>query len=551
MKPTFLTIAAFSMVLTLVSCKEEPEQPIAENVVEAREWQPEDTRSITGVLSERGLIMKTDETTPGYILFQPSSSTETFLINKDGQVVHRWKGEFNSMQSYLLEKGNLIRLERDPDFPTFAAGGQSGRLREYDWEGNVVWDYEYATETELIHHDIEVMPNGNILAISYEVITPEQAEAAGRDPQITAKAGIWPDKIIEIQPKKPDGGKVVWQWRMWDHLVQELDSTKANYGLVADHPRKININAHDEGGGPPMTAEQIEQLKQMGFITSNATVDNQDSDITHVNAVSYNADLDQIAFSSPHLGEIFIIDHGISTEEAKGEAGDLLYRYGNPQNYNRGTKDDQVLFGQHDVKWVPKGFPGEGNLTIFNNDIPNPDNKLPSIWGAIMESQSPDPQIAVGDFGNYSAVIEIAAPVSEDGSYSINENQAFGPEEPTWVYLAPDKYSFYSPFVSGAQRLQNGHTLIASGAQGRFFEINPEKEIVWEYWNPYKHDYKLPDGSPAQPTGPFIFSQFRATHINPDFPGLNNKELSPLDPQPEPYVAKPTTPKTTETESVN
>lgn len=549
MKLKFIPIAVLAMVLCVQSCKKEVEQPTAQ-AVEVRQWQPEDTRSITGVLAKRGLITKTEEATPGYVLFQPSSSTETFLINKEGYVVHRWKGELNSMQSYLLENGHLMRLERDIDFPTFAAGGQAGRLREYDWEGNVLWDFEYATETELIHHDFEVMPNGNILAISYEVITPEEAKAIGKDPKHTAKAGIWIDKIIEIKPNRPEGGEIVWQWRMWDHLVQELDSTKANYGVVADHPRKININIGGEGG-PPRSAEEIEQLKKMGIKTSNATVDNQNSDITHVNAVSYNAELDQIAFSSPDLSEIFIIDHSLTTEEAKGKAGDLLYRYGNPQNYGRGTKEDQVLFGQHDVKWIPEGYPGAGNLTIFNNDIPDPNNKLPSIWGALLKAQSPDPQIAVGDFGNYSSVIEIAAPLAENGSYTLEENMPFGPAEPDWVYMAPDKYSFYSPFISGAQRLQNGHTLIASGAQGRFFEINQEKQIVWEYWNPYIHDYKLPDGSPAQPTGPFIFNQFRATHINPDFAGLSGKVLKPIQPQPEPYVVKLPEPPAKAADSIN
>ncbi|WNH07749.1 hypothetical protein [Thalassobellus suaedae] len=111
-----------------------------------------------------------------------------------------------------------------------------------------------------------------------------------------------------------------------------------------------------------MNEEEIEQMKQMGNMTSNATVDNQHSDLTHVNSVSYNAELDQIVFSSPGFGEIYIIDHSISTEEAKGPEGDLLYRWGNPQNYGRGTKEDQMLFGQHDVKFIPKGYLGESTI---------------------------------------------------------------------------------------------------------------------------------------------------------------------------------------------
>jgi len=420
---------------------------------------------------------------------------------------------------------------------------------EYDWDGNKIWDFEYANEKELIHHDIEIMPNGNILAIAYEVKSVEESIAAGRDPKHIPKAGLWPDKIIEIKPIKPNGGEIVWEWHMWDHLIQDIDTTKDNYGIISENPRKININASNGEGGPPMTKEQIDHMIQIGFMTSNATVENRGSDISHINAISYNSTLDQIVVSSPHLSEIYIIDHSTTSSEAKGTTGgnknyggDLLYRWGNPQNYHRGTKENQQLFGQHDVKWIPKGFPGEGNLTVFNNDIESPTNRIPSIWAAIMSSKSPDPRVPIGDFANYSAVYEL----NISDNYNISKDGVFGPSEPSWTYMSPDKYSFYAAFVSGAQRLENGNTLITSGAKGRFFEVTNENEIVWEYWNPYVHDYKLPDGTAAQPTGPFIFGQFRSTHYTTDYPAFQGKELSPISPQPLPFVFKmPSTPEKT------
>ena len=83
----------------------------------------------------------------------------------------------------------------------------------------------------------------------------------------------------------------------------------------------------------------------------------------HVNAVAYNAELDQIVLSSPHFNEIWIIDHGTTTEEAKGhtggrwgKGGDILYRWGNPRAYRNGTKLDQRLFYQHNIQWIPKGL---------------------------------------------------------------------------------------------------------------------------------------------------------------------------------------------------
>ena len=395
MKP-LLNVLLLSTLLFVFSCKTETKEPIADPIVEepVKEWAPEDTRTITGYFSKRGLIKNTDKATPGYILFNPASSTHTYLMNKQGEIVHRWSGELNSMQAYLKENGNLVRLERDPDFPVFAAGGQGGRVREYTWDGEMIWDFKYATDKNLTHHDIELLPNGNILAIAYEVKSKAEAIAAGRDPEHIAVAGVWPDKIMEIEPVKPNGGKIVWEWRMWDHLVQDKFKDKANYGQLSANPRKININVFDPHGAPP-PAEQIEQLKKMGWLTSNASVDSWDSDITHTNAVAYNKKLDQIAFSVPGYCEVFVIDHSTTTAEAKGSTGgrwghggDLLYRWGNPQNYGRGGPEDQVLYYQHDIRWVEDNCPGAGNLMVFNNDIPKGENKLPNAFVAIMQAQT-------------------------------------------------------------------------------------------------------------------------------------------------------------------
>jgi hypothetical protein len=175
---------------------------------------------------------------------------------------------------------------------------------------------------------------------------------------------------------------------------------------------------------------------------------------------------------------------------------------------------------------------------VYNNDIMNPDGKLPNMWAAMGIAKFPEANVAVGDLANYSAVYEFTPPVNETGAYVIPETTAIGPEELDWSYTAPDKYSFYSAFMSGAQRLKNGNTLITQAMQGRLFEVTPENEIVWEYWMPYKYDYKLPDGTAAQPGGPFIYGVFRSTLYTPDFGAFKGKALETITPQPEPFVFK-------------
>ena len=535
----------FSFILLFFfSCKEEKPEPQLAEKIEVREWKPEDTRSLTGLTVKRGLKEKTALATPGYVMIQPPESTKTHIINLDGKVIHTWEGELAVVNQYLKENGNLVRLEVDTDFPTFAAGGQAGRIREYDWDGNILWDFEWADEDELIHHDIELLANGNILAISYEAKSQKEVIEAGRDPKHVSKAGLWPDKIIEIKPSGPTGGEIVWEWHMWDHLVQDHDPTKNNYGILAENPRKINFNVHGPEF-PPMTEEQVQQGIKMGMMTGNATVDNQHSDFTHTNAIAYNAELDQIVISVPAYSEIMIIDHGTTIEEAKGSTGgrwghggDLLYRWGNPVNYGKGSKADRKLFFEHDIKWIPKGYPGEGHLMVFNNDIEHPDNKVPSMWAVLMTSKSPEVEAPVGVLGNHSAVFEFVPPTNSEGAYILEEDGTFGPEGPLWTYTAPDKYSFYSAFVSGAHRMKNGNTLITSGAKGRLMEVTPDQKIVWEYWNPYNDQYRMPDGTVASPIGPFKYMQYRATHFTEDFPAFEGKDLAPLSEQPKPFIFK-------------
>jgi hypothetical protein len=197
----------------------------------------------------------------------------------------------------------------------------------------------------------------------------------------------------------------------------------------------------------------------------------------HVNAVAYNVDLDQVALSSPKFSEIWIIDHGTTTEEARGhtggrwgKGGDLLYRWGNPKAYRNGTRLDQRLFFQHNIQWIPKGLCGEGHLLVFNNG----------------SGRQPD---------EYSSVDELEPPIDKAGAYIRREHAPFGPDAALWNYTAPNKSEFFSWFISGAQRLPNGNTLINSGAQGVVFEVTPDKEIVWKFVNPFKN--VPPPGDPA------------------------------------------------------
>ena len=499
-------LMAFAAVAGLVGCGAPPRE--SESATE----EPADARGAEDADERRGLRTNTPEASPGYVLFNPNRSLTTYLIDREGRVVHTWESEHApGGGAYFLDNGHLLRGAREPDVPVFSGGGQAGRLQELTWDGEVVWDFTFASADHLLHHDVAVLPNGHILAIAWEEKSPEEAIQAGRLAALTPEAGLWPDMLVELEPQPPDGARIVWEWHMWDHTIQDHDPEASHYGELAAHPELVDINGDREA--PELSAEELERVQALGFVPEDLAPDGLQSDLLHMNAVNYNAALDQIVMSVPRFNEIWVIDHSTTTEEAAGHTdgrwgrgGDLLYRWGNPRAY--GGEDARRLFFQHDVRWVPEGMPGAGNLTLFNNRIEDPD-------------------------GSYSAVFELAPPTEGAGRYVVPNAGPFGPEAPTWSYVAPDRTTFFSSFISGAHRLADGHTFITAGAQGRFFEVAPDGEIVWEYWSPYAGT--LP-GNQATNANPY--SVFRATKIAADHPALAGRNLTPLDPQP-PSVPPP------------
>ena len=59
---------------------------------------------------------------------------------------------------------------------------------------------------------------------------------AGRRPETVKGSHLQPDCLVEIKPTGKTTGEIVWEWRSWDHLIQDRDKTKPNYGDVSEHP---------------------------------------------------------------------------------------------------------------------------------------------------------------------------------------------------------------------------------------------------------------------------------------------------------------------------
>jgi hypothetical protein len=358
------------------------------------------------------------------ILFSPIASTNVYLMTLDGRKLHEWRTDDPPGYSvYLLPNGNLLRANSIAERPFSALqGSNGGRVEMLDWDSNVVWRFDYATTAGQQHHDVFWMPdNGHVLMVAWERRTAAEAIAAGRSAETLPSEGeIWVDKIVEVDPRT---SQVVWEWRIWDHLIAPGSSPSEQPGLI-----------------------------DPSFAATPSV------DWTHANAVFYDATLDQVMLSVRNFSEIWVIDHSTTTAEAaghtggrRGRGGDLVYRWGNPRAY--GLNAPQQLFGQHNPSWIPSGLPGAGHILVFDNgDV----NARPR-----------------------STVVELETPLRPDGSYAYDPATGYGPAAPSWTY--DPATGFFASIISGAQRLASGNTLVTDGPAGHFFEVTPDGQTVWSY----------------------------------------------------------------------
>ncbi len=312
------------------------------------------------------------KTFDGYTLFAPFQGQAAYLVDMEGQEVHRWQVLDGSTDETLfsvrlLASGNIFVVIHQPasDAPPFVFKGSV--MRELDWNGNVVWEAQDADQ----HHDALVLESGNLLVLRTEAL-PADIEAqvqGGLPPQ--QEFGMWADYVVEMTKE----GETVWEWHAYEHLDPALD-------VIND-------------------ADSPDQW-------------------THGNGI----------VQMPH-GDVIISFRNINLGAAiSRQTGDLTWRLGPPE-----------VAQQHNPTVLPNG-----NILLFDNGAHRLDNALP-----------------------FSRVIEVDPATSEI----------------VWQYQDPTLLNFFSPLVSGAQRLPNGNTMISEGNFGRLFEVTAEGELVWEYVSPF------------------------------------------------------------------
>ena len=400
-------------------------------------------------------------TQPGYTLFSPTFTTTTYLINTSGELLHTWPSAYVSgFATLLLNDGSILRAGRRPlTKPGEISIVGGGVVEIIEWNGNVRWTFERSLPTGVTHHDVEAMPNGNVMLTEWYVISKDSARKLGRVDASTKDTVFWLERVIEVLPVGPDSGEVVWQWDAIDHLIQNVAPEKVNYGVLAEHPERLDINA---GTSYP--------------------------DWLHLNSVRYNAARDEVMISVHGTNEILVLQRS---------TGEIVYRWGNPKNYGRGTVADQKLFGQHDARWIESGTPGAGNITIFNNGVRRP-------------------------AGSFSTFDEIVPPLDGNGKYVLPSAKAFGPDTLAWQYKPPIGSTFYAQIVSGWTRQPNGTALACMGDKGIFVEVSNNGDVVWKYVSPVGRDRVFTQGQTPIGTSVFKINRYPTNH-----PAFAGKSITP------------------------
>ena len=415
-----------------------PEETIDPTPIEPEPETPDPEPEVPDFTPE-GTITLLDETKVdnNYILVNNAAANRAYLMDKEARLLYEWDLTSNiGNDVFLLPNGKLLASLEVED-PLIKLGGQGGKLQFVAPDGTVEWNFDYSSLDGETHHDAELLPNGNVLAMVWQRTSSELAVQAG----FMIEEDVFPESIIEIDPET---NEIVWEWHSWDHLIQDFDETKDNHGVISEHPELIDINY-------VVKAEASADIK---------------GDIMHANAITYDEANDVILLSVNFFSEVWAIDHSTTSEEAAsnsggnyGKGGNLIYRFGNPETYEN-TAGNRLFHNNHFPNLL-KGT-NQGKLLIFSN----------------------------GNDVNQSTVFELELPTE----YSLQSGTNNEPKV-TWSFTDPD---LYSPKVSGAVPLPNGNILITEGDFG-FWEVTREKEVVWKfnspgfYWRGYHYNKDAPE----------------------------------------------------------
>jgi hypothetical protein len=427
-------------------------------------------------------IYKPDKCWNGFTIFSAKVTGESTLIDMNGNVVKAWK-EVSGFPARILPGGYIMGY-----VGTRPMHQDSTALVQADWNGNIVWKFDHAEEIKdpdktpywsaRQHHDYQ--REGSPAGYYAPGMDPKTnggttlvlAHKDVNNPRISNRL-LEDDYIYEVTWD----GKITWEWLASDHF-DELGFDEAAKNTIFRNP-----NWNSARG-----AADWAHINSMSVLGPNKFYDQGDQRFHPEN----------IIVDGRQLNIIWIIEK---------KTGKVIWKVGPDYAATPELRKLGQIIGQHHAHMIPKGLPGAGNIMVFDN-------------GGAAGYGSPNPG-SVNGVGN---AIRANSRVLEFNPVTLEIVWQYSPETSGY-----EMTSFFSHYISSAQRLPNGNTLIDEGADGRMFEVTPGHEIVWEYVSPFFSDpketqngvyraYRVPydwvpqAGKPAEkPVNPLPNSKLRVT----------------------------------------
>ncbi len=405
-------------------------------------------------------VYNPDKAYNGYTVAAPMGKCP-MLIGMNGQELRFWEG-VPSTHCKMLPGGNIMAQcgLRDPRY-----GYQdSMELAQIDWDGKVVWRFDRGEFIEdpgypgrwmaRTHHDFQ--REGN--PVGYYA-PGMNARADGGNSLMLAHRNLHcknisdqllvDDIVYEVNWK----GEIIWEWVCSDHFEEMGFSAEARAALFRDPNNVQRGKLGGKHGVAPDVGDWM-HINSLSVLGPNKWHDAGDQRFNPSNLI----------MDGRETGIIFIIDK---------KTGKIVWQVGPDYNATSALQELGWIIGQHHAHMIPRGLPGEGNILVYDN----------GGWSGYGAPNPASPNGVKYAQRDYSRVLEF-------DPTTLKIVWQYTPAEAGFM-MPLDANRFYSPFISAAQRLPNGNTLITEGSTGRVFEVTAEHELVWEWKNPYKMEVAL------------------------------------------------------------
>ena len=311
----------------------------------------------------------------------------------------------------------------NPDYAFLQADGDLLVIHEYAQLKRIGWDSRVLWEKDIrAHHDVRAAPDGTLWVIV-------------RSLHIYRGHRVWFDDLIHLDCR----GEELDRWSTFERLGalrRDLDTRSFLDTALDSLPGGTTERLAEGAPGEPLDTEAdrteqpppaMETIRSPGISRMPSRTDRRrELDYFHINTIS------------------LLPDTPLGRADDRFRAGNLLICLRNVNQIavlDPETGKIRWAWGEGELEWPHHPtMLADGRILLFDNGVRR----------------------------GFSRVVEM-----DPSSGSI-----------VWQYRADPPEDFYSYGRGSAQRLTNGNTLICESDRGRVFEVTPQGETVWTWWNP-------------------------------------------------------------------